>query len=82
MTASLRRILFAFAVGMATAVLSAIVIAIIDIYLSGHGDDSLMREYLTWSAAGVHLSIGDIIMLGTALLAAAFTWRLYGRDTQ
>ena len=75
-----RRISLALSVGTATAVLTAIVIAIIDIYLSGHGNEGLTREYLTWSAAGVHLSIGDIIMLGAALLGVVLTWRLCGRD--
>jgi hypothetical protein len=75
-----RRIILTISVGAATAVLSAIIITIFDLYLSGHGYVGLTREYLTWSAAGVHLSIGDIIMLGTALLAAALVWGLYGRD--
>ena len=75
-----RRISLALLVGVATAVLSAIVIAIIDMYLSGHGHDSLTREWLTWSAAGVHLSIGDVIVLGTVLMGAALTWRLCRRN--
>lgn len=77
----LRRILLTISVGAATALLSAIVIAIIDIYLSGHGYNGLTREYSTWSEAGVHLSIGDIIMLGAVLLAAALSWQFHGRDT-
>jgi hypothetical protein len=63
-----------------TAVLFKIIIAIIDIYLSGHGYDGLTREYLTWSATGIHLSIGDIVLLGFVPLTAALSWRLYGRD--
>jgi hypothetical protein len=75
-----RRIVVTLSVGAVTAVLFAVIIAIIDIYLSGHGYDGLTREYLTWSAAGIHLSIGDIVLLGFVLLAAALSWRLYGRD--
>lgn len=75
-----RRISWALVVGTTTAVLNAIVIAIIDIYLSGHGNEGLTREYLTWSAAGVHLSIGDIIILGAVLLGDVLTWKLCGRD--
>lgn len=75
-----RRIVLTLSVGAATAILSALIITIVDIYLSGHGYAGLTREYLTWSAAGVHLSMGDIIMLATALLAAMLTWRLCGRD--
>ena len=77
---ALRRILLAALVGAVAGVVSTIVLAITDIYLSGHGNDGLLREYLTWSAVGVHLSIGDMIMLGTVVLAAALTWLLYGRD--
>jgi hypothetical protein len=40
------------------------------------GYDGLTREYVTWSAVGVHLSNGDMIMLGTVLLVASLTWRL------
>lgn len=60
-----RVVLLVHSVGAAIAVQSAIIITVIDIYLSGHGHVGLTREYLTWSAAGVHLSIGDIIMLGS-----------------
>jgi hypothetical protein len=34
------------------------------------GYDGLTREYVKWSAFGVHLGIGDMIMLGTVLLVA------------
>jgi len=75
-----RRIALTLSVGAATCLVSAIIITIVDIYLSGHGDVGLTLEYFTWSAAGVHLSIGDVIMLATAGLAAVLTWGLYGRD--
>jgi hypothetical protein len=38
-----------------------------------------MRESISWAAAGVHLSSGDIIMLSLALLAAGLAWILSGR---
>lgn len=69
------RIFLALLVGMAIAVLTAVVITILNIYLSGHGYEGLTQEYLTWSAAVVHLSIGDIVMLGAALLGATLTWK-------
>jgi hypothetical protein len=75
----LRRLLVTLCVGAAVGVVSALLIATLDIYLSGHGHGGLTREYLTWSAGGVHLSIGDAIMLATAMLAGALTWRLFGR---
>ena len=75
----LRRLLLSLVVGAATGVLSAVVIAIVDLYLSGHGYGGLTREYFTWSPGGVHLSIGDMIMLGTVLLAGTLTWGFFGR---
>jgi hypothetical protein len=75
----LRRVLVTFSAGAAVGVVSALLIAILDIYLSGHGHSGLTREYFTWTGGGVHLSIGDVIMLATAMLAAALTWRLFGR---
>lgn len=76
---ALRRLLLTLAVCAATGVLSAVAIAIADIYLSGHGYSGLTREYFTWPAGGVHLNIGDMVMLGMVLVAAALTWRLIGR---
>jgi len=72
----LRRIVLALSIGIAAAVFSAVLITIVDIYLSGHGYAGLTLEYFTWSAADVHLSMGDIIMLGTAVLAAVLAWKL------
>ncbi|MGH9657132.1 MAG: hypothetical protein ACRD96_01235 [Bryobacteraceae bacterium] len=60
--------------GAAVAVVSGVMIVISDIYLSGHGLPGLTREAITWPAAGVHLSIGDIILISAALLAAALAW--------
>ena len=44
-----RRLLLTLVVGAATGVLTAVVIAIADLYLSGHGYPGLTREYFTWS---------------------------------
>jgi len=75
----LRRLLVTFSVGAAVGVVSALLITTLDLYLSGHGHGGLTREYFTWSAGGVHLSIGDMIMLATVMLAAVLTWRRFGR---
>ena len=75
-TSLLRRLIVSLVVGTASSIPCAVVVAIVDLYLSGHDYDGLTREYATWSAAGFHLSIGDMIMLHTVLLAAALTRRL------
>ncbi len=69
-TSLLRRLIVSLVVGTASSIPCAVVVAIVDLYLSGHGYGGLTREYVTWSAAG------DMIMLGTVLLVAALTWRL------
>lgn len=61
--------------GFASALVVAILIAVVDLYLTGHGMAPLNSPLLNWSAAGVHLSLADVIFLAAAALAAAITWR-------
>jgi len=72
----MRRLILSVVIGAASGIACAVVVAIVDLYLSGHGSDGLTREFVTWSEVGVHLSIGDVIMLGTVLLVASLAWRL------
>jgi hypothetical protein len=69
------RLLASLGVGFGTAILAAIALAVVDLYLSGHGLRPLGSPWLDWPAAGVHLSRADVILLGAVLLAAAVTWR-------
>ena len=64
-----------FAAGLASALAVAIVIAVVDLYLVGHGLGPLNAPLLNWATAGVHLSLADLIFLAAATLAAATTWR-------
>ena len=73
------RLLLTVLAAFVVAVISAIAVALIDLYLVGHGRTGLLRESISWPAASVHLSAGDLIMLGSAFLAAAFAWTLSGR---
>ena len=70
------RLLLSFGAGVASAVVVAIAIAVVDLYLTGNGMDPLNAPLLDWSSAGVHLSVADLIFWGAAALAAAVTWRL------
>jgi len=72
-------LLLAIVAGAVVAVLSALAVTLINLYLVGHGYAGLMRESISWPAAGVHLSIGDIVMLSLAVAAAALTWAFGGR---
>jgi hypothetical protein len=69
------RLLLSFGAGAGSAVLVAVVIAVVDLYLTGHGLTPLNAPLLDWPAGGVHLSLADILFLGAAVLAAAITWR-------
>jgi len=72
-------LLLAVVVGAVVAVLSALAVTLIDLYLVGHGRAGLLRESISWPAAGVHLSPGDIVMLSLSLVAAVLAWVLSGR---
>lgn len=67
------------AAGMAAAVAAALLVTVLDLYLTGHGHASVTREVITWPHAGVHLSIADLGMLMTGIVVAALTWHLAGR---
>ena len=66
------------AAGMAAAVAAALLVTVLDLYLTGHGHGSVTREVITWAHAGVHLSIADLGMLMAAVVVAVLTWYLVG----
>ena len=67
---------FGLALGasVGVAVLAAIVLAIFDVYVTGHGQLSVLRPWIDWPEAGVHLSRGDVVMYLAACLAGLGTW--------
>lgn len=69
------RLLLSFGAGLASAVLVAIVFAVIDLYLTGHQLPALNSPLIDWPRMGVHLSLADVIFLLAAVLATAITWR-------
>ncbi len=78
----LARLRIATAAGMAAAVAAALLVTVLDLYLSGHGHGSVTREVITWARAGVHLSIADVGMLLTGIVIAVLTWYLVGHGRQ
>jgi hypothetical protein len=68
-------VLLSFGAGVGSALVVAIAITVVDLYLTGHGMAPLNAPLLNWPAAGIHLSLADVIFLCAAALAAAFTWR-------
>jgi hypothetical protein len=73
------RLLLTVVAAFVVAVISAIAVALTDLYLVGHGRTGLLRESVSWPAASVHMSAGDLIMLGLSFLAGALAWILSGR---
>lgn len=69
------RLLVSLGTGAAFAVLVAIVLVVVDLYLTGHGHRSIRTPLLAWAALGVHLSLADVVFLGTAVLGTVLTWR-------
>lgn len=66
-----------FAAGVAAAVLLTIVLALVDLYLSGHSLPVLSRPWLVKDELGVSMSRADVILLfGSAAVcigSGAFT---------
>jgi hypothetical protein len=70
------------AAGIAAAVAAALLVTVLDLYLTGHGHGSVTREVITSAGAGVHLSIADVAMLVTGIAVAVLTWYLVGHGRQ
>lgn len=66
-----KRALLAAAVGIATAFVVVVPLAIADLYLSGHGRPTLSRPI-----AGTAASWADLVLLASVALAAIGTWRV------
>jgi hypothetical protein len=74
------RLGLALAAGFAAAVLAAVALGILDLYVTGHGQPSVLRPWIDWPDAGVHLSRGDVVMYLAACLAGLGTWVAAGRS--
>jgi hypothetical protein len=61
------RIILTVAAAVAAFFVSAVGIAIADLYISGHGGIGLTSRHLVDARSGIHLSVGD----GLALLLSA-----------
>jgi len=70
------RLLISLVAAFGVAVLVAIVLTVVDLYLAGHGKPPLGRPWLDLDNVGVHLSRADVMFLLASVLTAGFTWRL------
>ena len=70
----LHRLIIAISAAAVVAVLAAIALAILDLYLAGHGYAEIRKQSISAPAAGVHPSIADVAMLLLALAAGGLAW--------
>jgi hypothetical protein len=53
----------------------AVLLALADIAVTGHGGHTIRGPLLDRPALGVHLSPADTVLLGAAVIAAGIAWR-------
>ena len=70
----IKRLAKTIGAGIGGALLMAIVVALLDLYLTGHGYPSATREIISWPAAGIRMSAGDIAVLLAFCAAALTAW--------
>ncbi len=73
--ALLWRLVLSEGAGLGTALVAALGLTIVDLYLTGHNLGTITRPFLQWPAAGVHLSLADVLILIVAGVAAAVMLR-------
>jgi H+/Cl- antiporter ClcA len=69
------RLLVSLAGGLGAGLLAALVLTLLDLYQSGHGQQPLSRPWLDVAALGVHLSRADVLFLTAAVVGVGLTWR-------
>ena len=77
----LSRLAISAGAGIGAGIVAAILVTLIDLYVTGHGYGSITREVITWTPAGVHMSFGDLAMLLTTIAVGGSTWRFVGHGT-
>jgi hypothetical protein len=68
------RFFLSLAAGLGTALVVAMTLVVLDVYLTGHAIGTISGPLLDWPALGVYLSPADVLMLAAAALAAGITW--------
>jgi hypothetical protein len=67
------------AAAFSVAFVSAIVLAIVDLYLTGHGQESLNGEWLHSVGGIVDLSRADVLLLLSTLLSSVVAFQIFRR---
>lgn len=73
------RAVVTFVVGFGTALVVAVTLGIIDLYLTGHVLPSLGRPWIDFPAAGISMSYQDAILWAAVFGVGGLTWWGTGR---
>jgi hypothetical protein len=63
-------------VAVAAAFGLAVMLGVLDLYLTGHSLGSITKESISHPSWGVHMSIADVILLAITVLTGIVTWWL------
>lgn len=75
----MKRLILATLAAFVCMIVAVLILTIADLYLVGHGYMSVNQELLSWSGAGVSMSLADVFLLLTGLSAWCATWFLLRR---
>ena len=75
----LPRIGATLAAALGMAVVSAIGLTILDLYLTGHNYPSLDRTWFVWPVTHARLTYANAVWWGSIIAAGIVTWWRYGR---
>ena len=74
------RLVVAVGVALAFGVISALVLTIVDLYLTGHAQPSLKQETISIPGISPKLSASDLLFLAGIILPGLATWLLLPTD--
>ena len=74
------RLVVAVCVALAFGVISALVLTIVDLYLTGHAQPSIKQETVSVPGIGPKLSASDLLFLAGIVLPGLATWLLLPTD--
>ncbi|MGY1424323.1 hypothetical protein [Lysobacter sp. A289] len=70
------RLLVAVSAALAFGVVSALVLVVVDLYLTGHGQPSISQADISIPGISTKLSLSDLLFLAGIILPGLVTWLL------
>lgn len=71
----IRRLVLSTLAAFVAMMVTVLILTVADLYLVGHGHQSINQALLTCPAAGISMSRADIFLLLAGLAAWCVTWR-------